>query len=250
MRNKNIYNFIDESGNADFFGKRGKELWTQDGWQPLLIMGLVQTNDRKKIGQEITEFHKKILDDQLYIGITSLKNDEHFFHARTDHPEIRAEFFQFLRKRDDFICYCLVTQKNPSHFSTDYGKNTNKFYFDCVRKLLDICSFEKGKNHLFYLSQRNNTTKEKFTAVLQEALCMEMVQDELDYKAQVVKSSEYPELCVIDYILWAVQRSILKDEHRFLNAISGKIAFICIEDLDKVYKKYTISEYLDIIRTG
>lgn len=154
-----IFNFIDESGDAEFFGKRGKQLWTETGWNSLLIMGLVQTNDRKSLRKEILEIHEQILTDPLYGGIPSLEKENHFFHASVDHAEIRAAFFQFLRKRDDFKCYFVITRKNPEQFITHFEKNTTKFYFHCVKQLLELIDFDKKKKHIFYLSSRAKTTK-------------------------------------------------------------------------------------------
>jgi len=41
------YLFIDESGDPFFFGNRNKLLFGTDGFQPYLIIGLIQTKDRK-----------------------------------------------------------------------------------------------------------------------------------------------------------------------------------------------------------
>lgn len=74
-------------------------------------MGLVQTDNRKKLRKEITDFHNEILIDPLYIGIPSLGYDKHFFHAKDDHPEIRSAFYRFLKKRDDFVWLAIRIQR-------------------------------------------------------------------------------------------------------------------------------------------
>jgi len=241
------YNFIDESGNAEFFGKGGKQLWLEEGWHPLLIMGLAQTEDRKLLRKEIMEIHEEIVNDPLYKGIYSIDNKSHYFHARVDHPEIRAAFFQFLKRRTDFICYFVITYKNPDLFITNFNKSATKFYFNCVKKLLELSCFNKSKKHHFYLSQRNKTTNERFAEVIKDALVLEMSEDQLDYQAEIVKSSEYPELCVIDYVLWALQRYLLKGEKRFLNALEGKINLIQVCDgKDDKINIYSLSDFLSL----
>ncbi len=218
--------FIDESGDADFFGKRGKELWKIDGWNPLLIMGLLETNNRKQLRKDVIQFHAELLNDPYYGGIHSLNKGNHFFHARSDHPEVRAAFFQFLRRRNDFNCFFVVRYKDPQVFINEFQKNTAKFYFHVVKQLIDLPKFSHTNHHQFYLSRRNKTTNDRFNQVLEDALCKEMYTERLNYQAEIVKSAEYPELWIIDYMLWALQRCLLKKEKRFLNALSDKVSII------------------------
>lgn len=46
------------------------------------------------------------------------------------------------------------------------------------------------------------------------------------YNCDVVLSSEYPELSVIDYMLWSLQRYIRKNESRFYEALLPKYNLI------------------------
>lgn len=41
------YFFIDESGDPDFFGNRKKILIGTEGFQPYLIIGMIETDNRK-----------------------------------------------------------------------------------------------------------------------------------------------------------------------------------------------------------
>lgn len=218
--------FIDESGDADFFGKRGKKLWENEGWNPLLVMGLLETENRKEFRRDIKQFHEKLLKDSFFKGIHSFRKGKHYFHAREDHPEIRSAFFQFLRTRKDFRCYFVIGNKNPEQFISEFEKNTTRFYFHLVRQLVDLPRYISSDIHHFYLSRRNKTTNERFNQVLEDALCKEMKEDRLIYESEIVKSLEYPELWVVDYMLWAVQRKLLKGEARFLNALADKVVQI------------------------
>lgn len=220
------YYYIDESGDADFFGKRGKRLWENEGWNPVLIMGLLETANRRQLRRDIIEFHEDILKDPFFEGIPSLGKSHHYFHAREDHPEVRAAFFQFLRTRNDFQCYFVVGTKNPEQFITEFEKSSTKFYFHQVRQLIDLPDFKRADIHHFYLSRRNKTTNERFNQVLESTLCKEMNEERLNYDAEVVKSMEYPELWVIDYMLWAVQRNLLKGERRFFKALANKVVYL------------------------
>lgn len=217
------YFFIDESGDADFFGKRGTKLWENEAWNPVLIMGLLETQNRKQLREDVKHFHEKVLEDIFFNGIHSLGKNNHYFHARGDYPEVRSAFFQFLRTRNDFKCYFVIGNKNPQQFIKGFEKNTAKFYFHLVRQLIDLPNFKSSDVHRFYLSRRNKTTRDRFNQVLEDALRKEMKEDCLIYESEIVKSSEYPELWVIDYMLWAVQRKLIKGEARFFNALEDKV---------------------------
>ena len=86
------------------------------------------------------------------------------------------------------------------------------------------------------------TTNERFDEVLKSGLKAEMSEERLNYKAQIVKSSEYPELSVIDYVLWAVQRFIRNGEDRFIKALKDKIVLISEED--KAIAIYSVTDFL------
>lgn len=241
------YYFIDESGDADFFGKRGKKLWETDGWNPLLILGMIETTNRRKLQKLISLFYKRIITDPYFRGIPSFEKANHYFHAKDDHPEVRAAFFQFLRTIDDFKCYFVIVCKNPQQFIYQFEKSSTRFYFNNVRQLIDLPKFNPTDKHHFYLSRRNQTTSERFNQVLEEALCQEMNEESLFYKAEIVKNAEYPELWITDYMLWAVQRSIIKGEKRFLDALSSKVVLLQETgdyQYNEVPTRYTIAEFL------
>ena len=48
----------------------------------------------------------------------------------------------------------------------------------------------------------------------------------IHYQQDIVLSSEYPEMSIIDYLLWALQRYIIKKEERFYSALVGKYNLI------------------------
>ncbi len=60
------YLFIDECGDPEFYGKRKKLLVGEPGFQPLLILGLVETTDRRALRQAVLAFQQQILVDSLY----------------------------------------------------------------------------------------------------------------------------------------------------------------------------------------
>ena len=44
----------------------------------------------------------------------------------------------------------------------------------------------------------------------------------INYKLEIIQSKEMPELSIIDYLMWAVQRDLLQGESRYFDALKGK----------------------------
>ena len=60
---KKIYLFIDESGDASFYAKKNQLLLWTDGFQPLLLLGLVVLEDKKEIVNQIKNLQEDIKND-------------------------------------------------------------------------------------------------------------------------------------------------------------------------------------------
>lgn len=44
----------------------------------------------------------------------------------------------------------------------------------------------------------------------------------IKYNCEIVLSKETPELSIVDYLLWAIQRYLLQGDKRFYNALEAK----------------------------
>ena len=90
-----MYLFIDESVDASFYAKKNKLLVGTDGFQPLLLLGLIVLEDKKEIHKKITCLQDEIKMDSLYNSLKCVSNPrEWYFHARNDQPEIRTKFIE------------------------------------------------------------------------------------------------------------------------------------------------------------
>lgn len=48
----------------------------------------------------------------------------------------------------------------------------------------------------------------------------------IDYNYEIVMSSDFPEMSIIDYMLWALQRYIIFNEERFYEVLINKYSLI------------------------
>lgn len=222
------YFFIDESGDPEFYGKRKKLLVGEEGYQPLLIMGMITTKKRKYLRKKVIEFRDSILSDPLYNTIESIKrNDNWLPHAKDDHPDVRAKFFELLRSLEGYKVYLVICRKDLEIFNKRHNNNSSEFYFDALHHLLKNRIFKRKEFYSIYLSHRKKTTLPKFEVAIKNAIERQKSRDnDYKYKFDIVKSAEFPELSIVDYLLWAIQRYIISKEERFYNALIDKYSSI------------------------
>ena len=207
------YFYIDESGDSAFYANRKKLLVGTPGFQPMLNLGMITCEDRKELRSKIAYFISEIKSDLLYNSIHSLAKDNWYLHARGDHPEVRAKFFEFLRTLDGFKFYCVLGRKRLSTFNNKHNNNEKEFYFDLVYHLLkDRLNDENIEFHIF-LSARQKSTQEFLSLAIEKALerdnTIRKVPKTISYKFDIIRSEDSLELSIVDYLLWAINRYII-----------------------------------------
>lgn len=226
------YLFIDESGDPIFYGNRKKLLIGTTGFQPYLILGMIETSDRKSLRKSVVNFMDSIKTDNLYNSIPSVTNEKGWYvHARGDHPEIRAKFFELLRNLKGYQAHVVIAKKNIEIFNRKHNNNPTEFYFDVLHHLLNGRLSNSIHHYNLYLSQRGNNTLHRF----QHAVAKTLLTDEtktagnIPCHLEIVPAIEMPEFSIIDYLIWAIQRKVLQGEDRFFNAVKDK--FVTIVDI-------------------
>ena len=219
------YLFIDESGDPTFYGNRKKLLVGTEGFQPYLIIGMIETNDRRALRKAVVDFMENIKADTLYNSIPSVAaNKGWFVHARGDHPEIRAKFFELLRNLSGYKAHIVIAKKDLDIFNKKHNNNPTEFYFDVLHHLLNGRLKDTDKHYNLYLSERGNNSLHRFQVAVTKALKADNdeANGNIKYNLEIVPSREMPELSIIDYLMWAVQRDLLHGEGRYLAALKDK----------------------------
>lgn len=223
MRKK--YFFIDESGDPAFYASGKRLLVGTDGFQPYLIIGMVETENRRALRKVVVDFMNSIKADKLYNTIPSVSIKKGWYvHARGDHPEIRAKFFELLRKTEGYKAHIAVARKNLDIFNRKHNNNPTEFYFDVLHHLLNGKLSEQECEYMLYLSERGNNSINNFQSAVDKALGIKENSsgDPITCKLEIVPGAEMPELSIIDYLMWAVQRKLLKNESRYFDALEDK----------------------------
>ena len=224
------YLFIDECGDPNFYGHRKKLLVGAPGYQPLLLMGSLTTSNRRQLRAAVTQFQEAIRQDPLYNTIPSVAKPGWYLHAKNDHPEVRAKFFELLRQLPDFTIHVVIGRKKLDVFNRKHNNSPTEFYFDLLHHLLQDCLHETSEAYAIYLAQRGKNNSDRFQTAVDKAL--PPTGPAADAAGPVVRqlaivlSSACPELSVVDYCLWALQRYIFKEEGRFFKALENRYAAI------------------------
>jgi hypothetical protein len=128
--------FIDESGSPQFYANRGRPLWNEPDFVPIISLGMVTTDDRKRLRKAVADFQAHILNDPLLNSIYSVSQDGWHFHARCDHSDINLKMVEFLRQLEGFSFSAVIGRKIPDIFINKHNGSATEFYFDLIHKLL------------------------------------------------------------------------------------------------------------------
>ncbi len=242
--------FIDESGDPAFYAKGKKCVVGSEGFKPLLLIGLIEVQDKKTIGKALLQFMEEIKSDPLYKDLPCItKTPNWYLHASYDNLEIQLKFVAFLRKLEGFKFYCVIGRKRLNLFASKHNNDESEFYFDMVHHLLRSRLTEEHTYYQVLLSARIKNTQSKLKNAIDTALKKDNEKRStaiaIKYNCEIVLSRDTPELSIVDYMLWALQRYILKGEKRFYAALQDKYSSILdLYDFEKSNRK-KLSNYYD-----
>gem|GEM_PF-2289817 len=157
---------------------------------------------------------KKIIE-----AVYSVRQPGWFLHACNDHSDINLKTVEFLRRFEGFRFHAVIGRKIPEIFIRKHNGNATEFYFDLIHKLLALHPLTEDTSYHLFLSQRQSNTEQRFKQAFEKVLTAERKDGKTTYTCNVVRSSNFPELSVVDYLLWTLQRYILKGEKRYFAAL-------------------------------
>jgi hypothetical protein len=221
------YLFIDESGDPSFYVSGNKCIVGTEGFKPLLLIGIVKLENKKGIRNAILSFMQELKNDPLYNTLPCmLSTKDWYLHASYDNLEVRVKFIEFLRKLNDFEFYCAIGRKRLDIFHNKHNRNESEFYFDLVTHLIKGQLNNENTFYQILLSARNKNTQRKLTEAIEAAIQSDNAKRasplKIKYNCEIVQSRDTPELSIVDYLLWSIQRYLLKGEKRFYKALEEK----------------------------
>ena len=239
--------FIDETGSPQFYARRKRPLWMEPNFIPIICLGMISTDDRVRLRKEVVNFQNYILGDTLFNTIFSVRQTGWFLHARSDHSDIILKTIEFLRRLEGFRFHAVIGRKIPEIFTRKHNGSATEFYFDLIHKLLALHPLKEDTQYHLFLSQRQSNTEQRFTQSFEKVLASESKDGMISYRCRVMRSRDFPELSVVDYLLWALQRYILQGEKRYFAAMAHHYEqiFDLYED-DGNGRLYTLEDQFDM----
>lgn len=231
MEKPKKYFFIDESGDAAFYSKGKNLLVGTSDFKPVLLLGMIEVEEKEKTFSFIKDFEESIKKDPLYNTLRCVTDPKGWYlHAKNDQLEIRTKFVEALRKEESFKTFVIIGRKRLSTFSKTHKSSESEFYFDMVSHLLKDRLFDDKFFYQIILSSRSGNDSDKLKKAIIKAIernkkrTNKELNIEFDYRT--APSSSIPELSIVDYMLWALQRYISGKDSRFYLSLKDKYSLI------------------------
>ena len=138
--------------------------------------------------------------------------------------KIRAKFFELLRNLQGYKAHIVIAKKNLNIINRKHNNNPTEFYFDVLHHLLNGRLKDTIRHYNLCLSQRGNNSLNHFEKAVTKTLEADKADTNgaIQYNLEIVQSKEMPELSIIDYLMWTVQRDLLLGESRYFEALKSK----------------------------
>ncbi len=246
---KDIYYFVDESGDPSFYDRHGNFIVGKDGCSKILMLGFIETNEPKHIRKELKLVKDRIKENPYLKDIPSVTKSLNYFHATDDCPEVRQEVYRCISALD-FKAQFVIARKIEGAFKK-YGCDENRFYDSLISHLFKNV-LHRAENNFIYFSKRGSRNRQKpLEAAIERAKDhfekKFFIKIRSNVKIQSQIPTDEPCLQVIDYMNWAIYRVFVKGEMRYYNFIKDKVGFVWdIYDTAKYPKNfYSKSNELD-----
>ena len=223
--------YVDEAGDGNLFGRRGKVLVGKEGCSRYFILGVLDVDDPTALARDLTQLRTELLADPYFAGVPSMQPERRktalFFHAKDDLPEVRREVFQLLARHELRFLACVKDKLNVLEYvrvqrdrDPSYRYRSNELYDYLVRRLFREMLHTDDEYNIHF-ARRWRTDR---TEALRLALLTARSRSEQDHgiatspRMNVVPSSPPECVCLqaADYYLWALQRLYERREERFV----------------------------------
>lgn len=249
------YYFVDEAGDPTLFGSRGKILVGTQGCSQFFILGLADLENPPKLAADLDSLRRRLLSDPYFKDVPSMQPSHRktalAFHAKDDLPEVRREVFSLIQRHDvqfsavvpnkmDILAY--VRRRNET--DQDYRYRPNELYDYMVRRLFKERPHKHGAYRVCFARRGTADRTDALTRAIELARQRFASQHGIARNAAIevtpVSPLQETPLQVVDYFLWALQRTFEKHEDRFLGMLWPQCSLVIDADnsREKAYGRY------------
>ncbi len=223
------YFFVDESGDATFYDRRGHFIVGQEGCSQVLILGFIETTDPVPIRRRIQELHARVNSDTYLQAIPSISRTQKGFHAKDDCPEVRHLVFKSIIELD-FKAQFVLARKSEKLFRARLRGSEHKLYDELVSRLFQNTLHRYSRNRIYFSQRGSRKRQGPLEAAIRKGVARfeskwsTTIQSRFDVFCQTPPS----EVClqVVDYMNWAVYRAFVNREMRYYNFVQEKVSLL------------------------
>jgi len=247
--------YVDEAGDGVLFGSKGRDRLSDSDAQQFFMLGMVRCADDVAVKLALTRLRKDLLKNPLYSSIPSMqpnaRKTARAFHAKDDHPEVRAKVFECLTHLD-FRIYAVIKDmravrlyvQNRNRMHATYRYTPNELYDLTVRMLFKQRLHKHDAYRITFARRGKSDRTLTLSNELEKTRLSFLAEQKKNHTPEIEIRPAYPweEPClqVADYCLWALQRCYERHESRFIRALWSKVSLIHDVDdpLGKSYGTY------------
>lgn len=233
--------YVDEAGDGVLFGPKGRDRLMDPEAPKFFMLGMVRCANDADVTRLLNQLRDSLLNHPLYKGIASMQpsagKTAKMFHAKDDHPEVRAKVFEALAGMD-FKFHAVIKDMRVvrdyvagrNQMDSAYRYQPNELY-DLTVRILFKQHLHKETHYRITFARRGKSDRTKaLIEQLEKTRRRFLDQHKLEHDPQLEIVPAYPwqepGLQVADYCLWALQRCYERHEDRFLQAIWPKVSLI------------------------
>lgn len=253
MNESPVTYYVDEAGDGVLFGPKGRSRLDDPDSPRFFMLGMVRCGNDEAAAAELEALRMRLCQNPLYADIPSMQPEEKktalHFHAKDDHPEIRAKVFESLVDLDFQFSAVIKDMRKVLQYVRDrnlmdsaYQYHPSELYDFTARMLFKSRLHKESAYRITFArrgkSDRTRALKKQLLAARQRFL-REHQKDPEPPSLQITPAYPREAVClqIADYALWALQRCYERHEARFLRAIWSKVSLIIDAD-DPDGKKY------------
>ena len=230
-RDGDIYFFVDETGDATFYDRKGRLIVGESGCSTRLILGYIRVkHDPSEMRQTIVNLHREVVNDPYFRQLPSFADTSIAFHANKDAPEVRYLVFKLIRSLTFKACV-VVSRKDEQIFQEVYHGKTNEYYDDLISRLFQNSLHRYMRNHICIATRGSRVRQRPLELAIEKArrrfkTAHKVMPPDTVAKVEPQSPKGEPCLSVIDYVGWAIQRAYTQNDMKYYKLIEDKIGII------------------------
>jgi hypothetical protein len=227
----NLYFFVDETGDATFYNRKGKLIVGDEGCSRQLMLGFIRLkNEPREMREKVLALHQEVRNDLYFQQLPSFAHTSLAFHANKDAPEVRYLVFKLIRDLNFSACF-VVSQKDEQLFQKKYRGRTNEYYDDLIARLFQNSLHQYTRNQICIATRGSRLRQKPLEQAVERARerfdnIYQVSRANTDVSIQMQNPKGEPCLSVIDYVGWAIQRAYTSGDMKYYNLIEEKIGVI------------------------